>query len=91
MTALTTLAQYHMNYGGDHMDGGWGWGMIVLMVLLAAALIAVIVLVVRSVQAPRADAAPAAPSPQEILDRRLAAGEITPDDYRQRLAVLGGS
>lgn len=89
MATLTTLAQYHMDYG-DHMDGGWGWGMFAVMVLLALAVIALVVSVVRTTATSRihVPAGPGGETPMQILDRRLAAGEITPDEYRERAAVI---
>jgi putative membrane protein len=73
---------------------GWGvgWGWMMLMPLLWIALLAVIVwAVVRLVQRP-ADRAvqPRRETPQEILDRRYACGEIDADTYTQARARLAG-
>lgn len=89
MTALTTLAQYHMDYG-DHMDNGWGWGMFAVMVLIALAVITLVVWLVRTTSLSRvhAPAGPGGETPIQILDRRLASGEVTPDEYRERAAIL---
>lgn len=83
------IAQYRMDYG-HHMDRGWGWGMAVLMILLAVAVIALVVWLVRTNSAPRGrpDAGSAKETPMEILDRRLAQSEITPDEYNERAAIL---
>jgi putative membrane protein len=69
--------------------GGWGWMM--LMPLAWIALIGVIVWAVVTV-VQRGDRATAPPreTPQEILDRRLASGEIGPDAYTAARAVLAG-
>lgn len=85
-------------YGGGMGGGAW-----VLMGLFWVAVIAVIVwLVVRLLPdragappappvPPAAPAAPAQDSALEILDRRLARGEIDPDTYRAIRAVLAES
>ncbi len=71
------------------MDPGW-W---VLMSLVWIALIALIVwaavrlLPGRSAEAPRQSEVE---RPEEILDRRLARGEIDPDTYDTLRAKLGG-
>lgn len=61
---------------------GWGWGWMIFMTIIGALLIAAIVIVIfRSTAAnqerPRADDA------IDILDRRLARGEIDEAEYRQ--------
>lgn len=89
MPIALTIAQYHMDYG-DHMDRGWGWGMAVLMALVVVALIALVVWVVRTggVSRGHSDAGSVKETPMEILDRRLAESEITPDEYNERAAIL---
>lgn len=89
MTFLMPLAQYHMDYG-DHMDDGWGWAMAIAMVIIVLAAVALIVWVVRSSVAGRTSdaAAPSRETALDILDRRLAAGEITVEEHRQRADVL---
>jgi putative membrane protein len=76
---------------GGHMDN-WGAGWWILMMVLMAAFWALVILgvvwLVRSVgwdhrHHPGASAI-------EVLDRRLAHGEISPDEYRERRAVLQG-
>ena len=93
MAALPTLAQGQMYY--DHMDGGWGWGMAAFMVLAVVVIAGLVVWIVRSTGAhqPQAGHHPAdtpAETPMQVLDRRLAQGDITPDDYRERAAILSG-
>jgi putative membrane protein len=58
----------------NHMS--WGWG--ILMMLGWLALLGLLVGVVLAVVRDRRSAAP-----REILDRRLAAGDIEIDDYRR--------
>ena len=94
MATLTTLAQYHMDYG-DHMDSGWGWGMFAALVLVALAVVALVVWFVRSGSASHAQTAHpaggvATETPMQILDRRLAQGEISPEEYKERAAILDG-
>lgn len=84
-----------MMYGNDWGSGwGWGWGwMMILMPVLWIALTAVIVwAVVKVVQRPAAPASDQPPreTPQEILDRRFASGEIDTDTHTQAKAHLAG-
>ncbi len=68
-----------------------GWGQAVLMVVALVALVAFLIWAVRSgtpAQRAGADAAPRE-SPAEILDRRLADGEITIEDHQARRHALG--
>jgi putative membrane protein len=69
---------------GDHMDG-WGWGWLMMLVLVVVVGL-VVWGIVRSTQHPTAhhphDRA------REILAERLASGEITPDEYQERVAHL---
>lgn len=59
---------------------GWGW-MMILMPLLWVGLIAVIVWAVVRFAGQPAGSTPPRETPQEILDRRLATGEIDLDTY----------
>ena len=91
---MATLAQYHMDYG-DHMDNGWHWGMPALMLVALVAVVALAVWFVRSgsashVHAPHPSGGAPTETPMQILDRRLAQGEIAPDEYREPAAILGG-
>ncbi|MBI4932946.1 MAG: SHOCT domain-containing protein [Actinobacteria bacterium] len=85
-----------MHYGNDWNGGSWWWiPMMLMMVVFWGGLIWLgVALVRRSGHAPAAPMTPSSPStsmrstPQEILAERLARGEIEPDDYRSRKAVL---
>lgn len=77
------------------MHGGWGWGwmglMMVMMVLFWGAIIFGIFWVVRGTtrgEWGRRETPGEKESAVEILDRRFAEGEITPEDYRARREVL---
>jgi putative membrane protein len=76
------------------MYGDWsGWGWMMLMPLLWIPLIVVIVwAVVKLAQRPadRAADQPRRETPQEILDRRFASGEIDADAYSQARDRLAG-
>ena len=70
---------------GDHMDGwGWGWG--VLMMVVIVALVGLVVwAIVRSSQHTGSHPHDRA---RQILAERLASGEITPEEYRERAEHL---
>lgn len=74
----------------DH-DFGWaGWLVMSLGMLgfwVAVAL--VVVLALRAVRRPEEQ--PGEPDPRQILERRLAQGEIDVDEFHVRLEALGGS
>lgn len=88
MAALTTLAQNHIAYG-DHMADGWGWGMLIVMLVVALAVVALVFWLVRSTTPASTAQSAQTPMPMEVLDLRLAEGALTPDEYRERAAILG--
>ncbi len=65
-------------------DGGWGW-MWLAMVPMMALVLALIAMVVIPWARNGTDRAP---SPLERLDGRLAAGDISVDEYRTRRTEL---
>ena len=81
---------------GRYDDGGMRYGgvwlMLVLGLVVVALLVAILVLLVRMPAGARAfDAArPSGPAatPRELLDLRLARGEISPEDYRATRPLL---
>lgn len=82
-------------YGGQPgAPGGWGWGLAMglgWLVMLAfwVAVIVGIVLLVRAVGGSSAPTnVPRGETPLDILKRRLAAGEITPEEYERMRQVL---
>lgn len=76
------------------MHGGWGgWGWLTLMPLLWIVLIGLIVwAAIRLSQRPsdRPGGQPGRESPQEILDRRFASGEIDAETYVRARDTLAG-
>jgi len=73
-------------YVGDHMTG-WGWaGMAISTLLFVALLVLGGAVLVRLARQPDRTAAPR--SPEQLLADRFARGEITEEEYRQRLATL---
>lgn len=78
--------------GGDHMNWGGGWWimMAIGMVLFWGLVILGVVWLVRELSGLRGRAR-SEPDALEVLDRRLAEGTISPEDYRERRAILTGS
>jgi putative membrane protein len=72
-----------------HGDFSTGWWIVMVlgMLLFWGLLIAAIVWVVRGLTQGRA-AQTASETATAVLDRRLASGEITPEEYRERKALL---
>ena len=80
-------------YGYDMM--GWGWGWLIGAVLIILVVIAVIV-ILRLVpgRGNRLAAAPMSvasgtPTPRQILDERYAQGDLTTEEYVERVEHLG--
>ena len=71
-------------------NGHWSWGnwvaMSLIMIAFWVVLVVAAVTLLRGLRRPRANAAGA--DPQQILDRRLARGEITDEEYRHRGELL---
>ena len=79
----------------DHMTG-WGWMMMVLWSLIWIALLGVLIWALVN-WARGSGAAPsqqvgehARPSARDLLDQRLASGDITIEEYHARKTAIGG-
>lgn len=81
---------------GSGMGMGWGWGWLFWLLVLAG-LIFLVVLAVRAIGGgiSRSDGGvrtsahpPARNRARELLDERYARGELTTEEYRERLQVL---
>jgi len=81
-------------YGPGHSSGFGSAVMVVAMIALIVALALVAWLIASRAAAGRGrpvlPPTPPARSAREILDERLARGEIEPDDYHARLDALAG-
>ena len=74
---------------GYGMNNGNGWALVVAALLLLVALTALVVWWSSSTRKPEAStAAPVPNAARAILDRRLALGELEPEEYRERLDAL---
>lgn len=80
MTHWMTFAQY--GYGG-HMDGGWGWAMAAVMIAVVVGVVVLLIWLLSEIRG-----RPCEETAAQLLARRLASGEITPDEYRERAALL---
>jgi putative membrane protein len=88
MTALATIWLADMGWDNHMGDWGSGWWILMafLMVVFWVLVIAGVVWLVRSLA--ETARGPRRSDPLEILDHRLASGEITPEEYRERRATL---
>ncbi len=76
-----------MMYWNHHMSAG-GWAFSILGTLIVLALI--VGVIVWLVGERRRDSADASAPPLAILNRRLASGELTIDQYQQMLGAING-
>lgn len=94
MTASALLVVADAGWDG-HMDWDDGWWIVMFlgMVILWGLVIAGIVWLVREVAGHRRDGAAhrGESDALAVLDRRLAEGAISPDEYRHRRAMLTGA
>lgn len=80
-----------IDWDGHHdLDGGWWIVMMIGMVLFWALVIVAVVWAVRAWTGGQGPARRES-TPQEVLERRLAEGEISVEDYDERRRVLSGS
>jgi putative membrane protein len=81
-----------MMYWGEHMSTG-GWIFSVLGTLILVALVVGVVILAAQALRDRGEGAATgvapAESPRQILDRRLASGELTGEQYDELLQRLG--
>lgn len=86
---LTAVALLLADTDWGHMDGGWWVVMAVGMVLIWALAIVGLVWLARELTGRRG--LRLRQDPLELLDRRLAEGAISPEDYRERRKILSGA
>jgi uncharacterized membrane protein len=82
------------DFGGDHMDmdGGW-WLLMVFGMILFWGLVGLAVYWLAREVGSRRDQRSGSRSTDvlEVLDRRLAEGLISPDEYRERRTLITGT
>lgn len=85
----STLLLGDMGWGNHMGDWGAGWWilMVLLMVLFWGLVVVGIVWLVRSLTPGHLGSRT---TPLELLERRLASGEISPEEFRERRATLTG-
>ena len=87
MIGVASLTAVVAQWNNDHMGGGgWAWFAMTLMMLLGVAVIGLVVWVVARGGQPRPPSG--LEGARAILAERLARGDITPEDYRERLQHL---
>lgn len=84
---LTTFALLLADSDWHHMDGGWWVVMVIGMALFWGLVILGGIWLVREIAGQR----DRRPDALDVLDQRLADGTISPEDYRERRAILTGS
>ncbi|WP_033823916.1 SHOCT domain-containing protein [Kitasatospora sp. MBT63] len=83
-----------MRYWNDHEMGGWGFGFMIISILLLLGLLIVVTIALTRYlghlprQGPPDTQAAPPPSPERLLAERFARGEIDTDEYRHRLDTL---
>jgi putative membrane protein len=72
-------------------DGSWWWLMAITSTIFWIALIAgIVVLVIWVARNMERPGSPQAPSARAILEERFARGEISADEFQERLRLIGG-
>ena len=89
VTALVPVADNDFGHMGD-WGAGWWILMMLGMVVFWGLVIVGIVWVVRELSG-RHEHASATGSALDLLDRRLAGGQISPEEYEERRRILSGS
>ena len=77
---------------GNGMGMGWMWLFWLLMIVGAVLLVVVVVRAVGGGMTRTGDAGAASPKrsrARQVLDERYARGELTTEEYRERLQTLG--
>ena len=71
---------------------GWGWMWVVGALVAAGIVVLAVVLIRNSTSSTIAvtSGAPVTSTPRQILDERYARGELTTEEYRERVKTLGG-
>lgn len=78
-----------MMYWDGQGAGGWAVGMIMIMIVFWGSAVALIWVGIRSLtQRPGSSGSSDARDPGQILDERLANGDIDPEDFQRRLELL---
>ncbi len=84
-----------MMWWGNGYMMGWWWIGVLVVVLIIVAVVAIVLAATRSARTPSPASMTDAPSgtsgttPRQILDERYAKGELTTEEYQERLRVLG--
>lgn len=69
---------------------GWGWMWVVGGLVVVGIVVLVVVLIRNSMAPTKAGTTAATSTPRQILDERYARGELTTEEYRERIETLGG-
>ena len=79
-----------MMYGDGHAGGGWVVAMGVVMIVFWGSIVVLLAVGVRAIFDRLPHPAPVRPSPRDVLEERLARGELDPDEFEQQRELLAG-
>lgn len=90
---VTALVPFADNDFGHMGNWGAGWWILMMlgMVVFWGLVIVGIVWVVRELAGRHEHGSSTDTSPLDLLDRRLAEGQISPDEYEERRRILSGA
>jgi len=84
MSALFPLIA-QSGFDDGHMGGGWGWLVVLAMVAMMGGMGWMMWSMMRR---PKDDGARASEEPIEVLRRRYAAGELSTEEFQERLQAI---
>ena len=84
MSALFPLIA-QAGFDGDHMSGGWGWLVIVAVVVMMGGMVWMMWSMMRGAGS---DGRGLPKDPVEVLKTRYARGELTTEEFQERLRTI---
>jgi len=92
LAVVSVLADIANGDGHDHMWGGgawaWAWGAVMMVVMVALAVALIVWLLRGGARTPVSTPLDPTHEAKSILAKRFANGEVTVEEYRERLSQL---